>query len=435
MPDNQNSENVADIFRLALEEAKKKKESSDKEEKDADKEQEDEEEKGEEKSFPSDDKNKDIDGDEDGEEEEKAETKKVKADVKNDKKKKKFPFVKEETVAASSLHPAAKSVSDDKAISTSKIKTLQNIVHLANTLDSSEWTAMYDKVISQFGPNKTYGVGDNSEKNKKSIENGKLGLSAGKQGASSKEPMPKLNVKEDIDAIFDGQDLSEEFKDNVSTLFEAALSVRMEYEVARLEEENELAFVEGIDVFKEELTTKIDDFLNFVVEGWITENEVAIESALRNELMEEFIGGLKNLFKEHYINVPDDKVDVIEQLAKTIKELENTLSETIQENANLKNALVEDSAKSVFEELASDLAVSQAEKFATLAEGIEFDGDIDTYTKKLSLIKDTYFTKTVTASSNINEEVFEGEIENKPTSHDPEIDRYVRAISRTVKNY
>ena len=245
--------------------------------------------------------------------------------------------------------------------------------------------------------------------------------------------MPKLNVKEDVEAMFDGQDLSEDFKENAATLFEAAISARLIAETARLEEQYENTLAEELSVFQEEVSNKLDSYLDYVVENWMKQNEVAIESTLRNEIMEEFMEGLKTLFAEHYISVPQEKVDVLEALAEKVGALEEMLDEAITENTELKNVLVESNAHEIFEELASDLALTQQEKFAALAEGIDFDGNLDTYEKKLKIIKENYFRNESTSySSNIEEETFEGDL-NESVSHNPVVNRYVQAISRSTK--
>jgi uncharacterized caspase-like protein len=165
----------------------------------------------------------------------------------------------------------------------------------------------------------------------------------------------------------------------------------------------------------------------------MTENEVAIESTLRNELMEEFMVGLKNLFAEHYISVPEERVDVLEAMVDKVSILENRLDETLTENTQLREVLISEAAKKVFVEVASDLALTQQEKFASLAEGIEFDGDLETFEKKLKIIKENYFRNESTSySSNIEEETFEGDI-SQNVNIDPQVNRYVQAIARTIK--
>jgi hypothetical protein len=282
--------------------------------------------------------------------------------------------------------------------------------------------------MAQFGPGKDWGVGDNSAHNQATIDS-KLGA-----GPKTAYPMPHLSVKEDVEAMFDGQDLSEETKEKVSTLFEAAVAARIIAEQTRLEEEFEAKLAEEVATIGEELTSKLNTYLDYVVENWMTENEVAIESTLRNELAEEFIEGLKNLFAEHYINVPEDKVDVLEAMADKVAALETKLDESISENAELKGFILEAKANEIFEEVSSDLALTQKDKFSALAEGIEFDGDLDTYTKKLMIVKENYFkNETTSYSSNIEEETFEGEVAST-VGVDPVVNRYVAALSRTVKN-
>jgi hypothetical protein len=329
--------------------------------------------------------------------------------------------LEEETAAAGSLHPKAA-----PGEPMTKIGAMASAMSAIGGMSKGDLNK-FAETLAQFGPGKTYGVGDNSAKNSSTID-----TTLGK-GPKTKDGMPKLNVKEDIDQMFEGQDLSEEFKDNVATLFEAAVGVRINMETARLEEEYENALNEEIAAFSSELNQKIDTYLEYVVENWMTENEVAIESTLRNELMEEFMEGLKNLFSEHYISVPQEKVDVLEALAQKVSDLEVKLDETITENSQLKDVLVENNAKNIFEELASDLALTQQEKFAALAEGIDFDGNLTTYEKKLKIIKENYFKSDVSYSSNIEEETYEGDVGTHTVNIDPSVNRYVQAISRNVK--
>lgn len=330
--------------------------------------------------------------------------------------------VVEETAAAATLKPGAKSVSDPK----SKIGIIQTVLGQMSSMSKDDLNGWY-KTISQYGPGKDYGVGDNSAKNSATIDT-KLG-----KGPKTKDGMPKLNVKEDVEAMFEGQDLSEEFKESASTLFEAAVSARVIAETARLEEEYETKLNEEITAFTEEVNTKLDAYLDYAVEHWMRENEVAIESTLQTELTREFMLGLKNLFAEHYISVPAEEVNVVETLADKVSELETRLNESISENVELKNAILETQREGIFEELASDLALTQQEKFAALAEGIEFDGNLETYEKKLKIVKENYFkSDVVTTSTNLEEETFEGEVTTN-VSVDPTVNRYVQAIAKTVK--
>jgi len=327
----------------------------------------------------------------------------------------------EETLAAKSLHPKAA-----PGEPMGKVAAMAAAMTAISGM-SKEDLNKFAETMSQFGPGKTYGVGDNSGHNSSTIDT-KLG-----KGPKTKDAMPKLGIKEDLDEMFNGYELTEDFKVQASALFEAAITARVIAETARLEEEFETKLTEELSVFTEEVTNKLDTYLDYVVEHWMKENEVAVESTLRNEIAEEFIDGLKNLFAEHYISVPQEQVDVLEALAEKVEALEQKLDETISENVELKNAIVESAAKGIFEELASDLALTQQEKFSALVEGIEFDGNLETYEKKLKIVKENYFKTEPSRASNIEEETFEGEISQSSVAIDPSVNRYAQAIARTVK--
>lgn len=448
---------IEEIFKQTLAEAKAKKFDKKKRDGASD---DDHVEYGEDSGW--DDKDKSIDGQEDGKEEEDTEDKKVakmddEDDMKKSKNKKKN--VKEETLAASSLHPGARSIPDLKALTSSKTSMMQGMLGVMGTMGKQDMVNFFNQVIELYGKNKNHGIGDESGKNQSSLDM-KASNAVTSSSPKTRYDMPVLDdknnplksgkgtffpvndkrpvsaVKEDIEEMFAGQELSEEFKENISTIFEAAINVKLIEETARLEEAYEEALNEELASFKEDVTSKLDSYIDYVVENWMKENEVAIESALRNELMEEFMEGLKNLFKEHYISVPQDKIDILEELADKVKILETKLDEVIVENTELKNNLVENTAEDIFEELASDLALTQQEKFKQLAEGISFDGNLETFAKKLKIIKENYFkTEIKNYDSNINEETFEGELNESTTNRsiDPQINRYVTAIAKTTK--
>jgi hypothetical protein len=317
--------------------------------------------------------------------------------------------LEENSMAADSLKPGSK-----HADPMSKVQMMDTMMNAMGSMPIHDLTQFFNAVMAQFGPNKEYGVGDNSEQNRATVA-------------------MKGSVKEDLETIFNGHDLSEEFKETTSVLFEAALNAKLATETARLEEQYAEVLHEEVSNIAEELTNKLDTYLNYVVENFMKENEVAIESTLRNELMEEFIEGLKTLFAEHYISIPDTKVDALEAMVDKVDSLEQKLDEAINENSQLRSVIISEAASKIFVELASDLALTQQEKFASLAEGIDFDGDLESYGKKLAIIKETYFNNDSTIrSSNIEEETFEGEVAEKVYG-DPQVSRYVQAIARTIK--
>lgn len=409
MADKETNIDLQEVYKTALEEAKKKalsKMKSKEEEEEGEEEHEEEEEEDEEESSK------------------KAKKSKVEEEVEETEE-----LATEETLAASSLHPAARSISDPK----SKFGMMQSVLGAMNGMSKGDLTHWYKATMAQFGPGKDYGVGDNSAKNASTIDM-KPSAAVASGAPKTAYPMPKLGMKEDVEEMFGGEELSEDFKEKATTLFEAAVNARVIAEAARIEEEYAEAIAEQIAEFTAQTNDKLDSYLNFAVENWMNENEVAIESTIRNELMEEFVDGLKTLFAEHYINVPNEKVDVLEALAEKVSVLEGKLDETINENVELRNEIANQNAVKIFESYSNDLTLTQQEKFAALVEGIEFNGDLDTYEKKLAIIKENYFKSDVTSySSNINEETFEGEIGTTTVNVDPNVNRYVQAISRSVK--
>ena len=218
------------------------------------------------------------------------------------------------------------------------------------------------------------------------------GLNKAKEAIEKR--LASINVKEDDDALVQGEDLSEEFQAKAATIFEAAVKSKIRPEVERIEEEKSQEIAEEMETFKTELAEKVDGYLDYVVTEWMKENELAIERGLKGEIAEDFIGGLKALFEEHYIDVPDEKYDILESQAQKIDELEEKLNDTIGKLTEKKQS--EDSLvrESVIKEVSSDLAETQSEKFASLVEDVEFT-DKETFTEKLNTLKENYFPKSV----------------------------------------
>ena len=215
--------------------------------------------------------------------------------------------------------------------------------------------------------------------------------------AKAKEAIEKrlasINVQEDVDALMEGEDLSEDFQKKAATIFEAAVKSKIRPEVERIEAEKTQEIAEDMESFKSELAEKVDGYLDYVVKEWMTENELAVERGLKGEIAEDFISGLKALFEEHYIDVPDEKYDILESQAQKIEELEGKLNETIGKLTEKKQS--EDSLvrESVIKEVSSDLAETQSEKFAGLVEDVEFT-DKDSFVEKLNTLKENYFPKS-----------------------------------------
>jgi hypothetical protein len=238
----------------------------------------------------------------------------------------------------------------------------------------------------------------------------------------------KIDLSADINAMFaDDSTISEEFKSKVSTIFEARISDR----VTQIQEEIETRYAgmleEAVESVKSDLTEKVDDYLSYVVEQWMEENQIAIESGLRAELTEDFIGGLRNLFAEHYIDVPAEKVDLVDELAGKVEELESKLNEEIERGVSYAKALVESRKNEIAREITEGLTATQAEKIKSLAEGVEFSTE-DEYKSKLETIRENYFpsgTKKATEAQ-LNEQ-FE-EADEKKVINDP----FVAAVSQAI---
>ena len=255
---------------------------------------------------------------------------------------------------------------------------------------------------------------------------------AEKMHDDEKKEMMKKKMKEDIDALFaDDSTISEEFKSKVSTIFEA----RVQDRVTQIEEETEERYAgmleEAVESIKQDLTEKVDDYLSYIVEQWMEENQIAIESGLRSEMTEDFIAGLRNLFAEHYIDVPAEKVDLVDELAGKVEELETKLNEEIERGVSYAKALVESRKKEITAEVCEGLIATQVEKIKTLAESVEFSTE-DEYKEKLETIRENYFPSGVKKASEaqLQEEVTDGS-EKQVVSNDPYVAAVANAISKT----
>jgi hypothetical protein len=251
--------------------------------------------------------------------------------------------------------------------------------------------------------------------------------------AMIKKMINKEKMKEDIDALMSGENLSEEFVQKAATIFEAAVIARAEEVIAEAEAELLEQFESAIEEVKEDLATKVDDYLNYVVEQWMKENEIAIEKGLRAEIVEDFIGGLRNLFIEHYIDIPADKVDVVEELTTRVEELESSLNEQITHGIELKKELNEQKKIEAIYTACEGLTQTQVEKLKSLAEGVEFTTE-EEFVEKLSTLKESYFKAEVKVANNsaLDDEVDIEEEKKVVKSSDPLMEVYSKAISQTV---
>ena len=249
--------------------------------------------------------------------------------------------------------------------------------------------------------------------------------------AEIEEKIKNISVKEDVEALVSGDDtLSEEFKTKAATIFEAAVKSRVRSEIERIDDELKTEKETEIDSVKEEISAKVDTYLNYVVEEWTKENELAIERGLKGEIAEDFISGLKQLFEDHYIDVPDEKYDVLEAQSEKISELEDKLNEEIQRNIDLNQSNSSLVREQVISEVSEDLADTEIEKFKSLTQDVDF-GNEDSFREKLDTLKENYFPKVQTFSDKTIDD------EDGSTAQDVDttdaMKTYMSAISRNQK--
>ena len=312
-----------------------------------------------------------------------------------------------------SLHMSQNPVDTARAI-LEKIETIDEIEK--PVLDSETYnkdaTGKGDEVHTDEGPN-------NAKKNKKSI-------AAKPSAASPKVEKIKDTKTEDLDVLFDGEDLTEDFKIKAITIFEAAINEKIETITSSLEELYSDRLTEEVAEVTEELTNKIDEYLDYAVQNWLSENELTVEQGIRTEVTESFMEGLKTLFDNHYIEIPESKVDLVDGLAEENEELVTRLNNEIQATMDMSEELLDFKRSYVFNEMSEGLVDTEVEKFKTLAEGVEH-ADIEEYIEKLDIIRESYFGEGI--SENVADDTIEGTPE--VTGTNSLMEGYAQAISRS----
>ena len=242
----------------------------------------------------------------------------------------------------------------------------------------------------------------------------------------------ELDIKADVDALVGDSDLSEEFKQKAATIFEAAIKAKVKEESQRLQGEYETKLKEDTETHKTELVEKVDSYLNYVVEEWMQENKIAIERGIKGEIAEDFIGGLKKLFEDHYIDVPDEKYNVLEDQASKIEDLEKKLNEEIEKNVKLNKDNGELKKEEIIAKSSEDLTDVEAEKFNKLAEEVEYANEED-FTSKVKTIKESYFGKKEEVKSGDIDDVAVGDGSEQvdPADLTNSMAAYTAAISKT----
>jgi len=243
-----------------------------------------------------------------------------------------------------------------------------------------------------------------------------------------------IDIEADVQALLEGEELSEEFQDKARTIFEGAIRSKVAEIKEELQESYAVALVEELDKIKEGLTERVDSYLEYVADEWFVENALQVETGLKTEMTESFLAGMKSLFEDHYVQIPEEKYDVLNSMVDKLDEMEGKLNEQIDRNVALNRRLAESSADVIFSSVAEGLADTQKEKLATLAENVEFESETD-YREKLGTLKESYFPSTTSApkntSENLSEEVSTDEVIQEDTS--PRMQAYLDILSRAVK--
>ena len=241
----------------------------------------------------------------------------------------------------------------------------------------------------------------------------------------SQETVEEYDIEEDVDALFGGEELSEEFKEKARTIFEAALGAKVKEIQEALEAQYAARITEATEELKGSLQERVDSYLEYVAQEWMVENELAVEQGLKTEMTESFLSGMKGLFEEHYVTIPEDKYDVLENMVDKLDEMETKLNEQINKNITLNKRLAESSAQGILDQVSDGLADTQKEKLASLAESVEFESEQE-YREKLETLKESYFSRTTTAKAT-PETLSEG-VDSTPSPTTSSMDAYLRTL-------
>jgi len=242
----------------------------------------------------------------------------------------------------------------------------------------------------------------------------------------------EIDIEADINALVEGEDLSEDFKAKAATIFEAAINSKVQEISEQITAQYEERLVEEIASIKEELKDRVDSYLEYVADEWVQENELAVQSGLKEEMTESFISGMKSLFEEHYVTIPEEKYDVIESMVDKLDEMEGKLNEQIEKNIALNKRLAESVSDVVFAEVTEGLAQTQKDKLASLVENVEFESE-EAYREKLGTLRESYFPTQKaqrSATENLTEEAG-SPVET--TTHSPSMEAYLKTLSRVSK--
>ena len=238
----------------------------------------------------------------------------------------------------------------------------------------------------------------------------------------------EISIEEDVDALVAGEELSEEFKEKAKTILEAAIKGKVSQIKETLETEYDAKLLEEVEEIKGALNERVDSYLEYVADEWFTENQLAVQGGLKEELTESFMTGLKGLFEEHYVSIPEEKYDVLESMVEKLDDMESKLNEQIEKNVSLNKRLAESVADGIFDQISEGLADTQKEKLATLSESVEFDSE-DQYREKLETLKESYFPSKKSAPTQAKSETLSEGVDSSPETITGSMASYLKMVS------
>jgi hypothetical protein len=288
-----------------------------------------------------------------------------------------------------------------------------------------------DEALLEASEKEEEGSEDDTKEDSKEDKKKKSSKEDDSEDEDEDEMKEEFDIEEDVNALLAGEDLSEEFQEKARTIFETAIRSKVAEIKEELQETYENALVEEIEVIKQGLVERVDAYLEYVADEWVAENALAIEAGLKTEMTESFLQGMKGLFEDHYVSIPEEKYDVIESMVDKLDEMEEKLNEQIERNIALNNRLAESVADVIFADVAEGLALSQKDKLASLAENVEFDSEAN-YREKLVTLRESYFPSNTGTQKEVTENLSEEVDYSNASQISGVMERYLSVLSRTT---
>jgi hypothetical protein len=288
-----------------------------------------------------------------------------------------------------------------------------------------------DEALLEASEKEEEGSEDDTKEDSKEDKKKKSSKEDDSEDEDEDEMKEEFDIEEDVNALLAGEDLSEEFQEKARTIFETAIRSKVAEIKEELQETYENALVEEIEVIKQGLVERVDAYLEYVADEWVAENALVIEAGLKTEMTESFLQGMKGLFEDHYVSIPEEKYDVIESMVDKLDEMEEKLNEQIERNIALNNRLAESVADVIFADVAEGLALSQKDKLASLAENVEFDSEAN-YREKLVTLRESYFPSNTGTQKEVTENLSEEVDYSNASQISGVMERYLSVLSRTT---